>query len=218
MQSTKTTAKVTGLLFLLAIFSYATGSSLIEPIKTIDDVALHVRDIQIGALLMLLNSMCVVGIGILMYPLLKPFNRDIALGYLSTRVVESLTLIVGIVSLLSMLSLNEFYLSSYDSESSNYFNILVTLALENNTWAYQIAMFILGIGSLFFSYLLYSSALIPKFLALLGMLGYALLSLGAVLELFGIGYGIECSVIGGVFEILFAFWLLFKGFNNVETT
>jgi len=79
--------------------------------------------------------------------------------------------------------------------------------------AYQFAMIVLGFGSVLFCGLLYQYSLIPKPLALWGIIGYFCLLAGAVLELLGYPYGLLFSIPGGLFELFLPFWLFLKGFN-----
>ena len=53
-----------------------------------------------GAALMLLNSAFVIGIGVLMFPILRAHDTAIAAGYLGTRIFEGVVLAIGVVSLI----------------------------------------------------------------------------------------------------------------------
>jgi hypothetical protein len=56
---------------------------------------------------MLVNCLGVVGIGVLMFPVLKQHNERIALGYVATRITESVLLTIGVISLLSLIPLSQ---------------------------------------------------------------------------------------------------------------
>lgn len=95
---------------------------------------------------------------------------------------------------------------------------LVTLSgllSKGNFLAYQLAMFILGAGSVVFCLSLYRARLLPPLLPLVGAVGYGLLALGAVLELFGLPWGTLFSGPGGLFELFLGGWLIAKGFRTV---
>ena len=77
----------------------------------------------------------------------------------------------------------------------------------------------LGLGSLFFCYLLFRSNLVPRFLAVWGLVGYAIFATGCVLEILGFaGTGLVATIPGGLFEIFFGIWLIAKGFNPSAIT
>ena len=142
-----------------------------------------------GAVMMLLNSVAVVAIGALMLPVLRPHAPSTAVGYFATRIFEGSFLAIGAIALL-------------------------VGAANTNFLAYNIAMAGLGIGSLFFCVALYRSRLVPRFLAVWGFVGYAAFATGCFLELAGVaGAGLVSTIPGGLFEILFAIWLIVRGFG-----
>jgi hypothetical protein len=95
---------------------------------------------------------------------------------------------------------------------ASYFETLGALAVNGNFMAYNVAMVGLGLGSLFFCYLLFRSNLVPRFLAVWGFVGYAIFESGCVLEILGFaGTGLVATIPGGLFEIFFGIWLIAKG-------
>lgn len=211
MNSNKISARIVGIFFLGAIAAYAFGNGLIETIfekpEYLTTLSSNKIQFATGALLMLMNSAFVVGIGILMLPILKAHNKIIAYAYLTTRIIESITLIFGIISLFSLTAISEEYVKLGSPETNFYFQTLSNLAIKINSFAYQIAMIFLGLGSLPFCYLLFQSKLLPRFLSVWGFVGYAIFLVGAVLELLGFNFSLILSIPGGLFEVAFGVWL-----------
>jgi hypothetical protein len=147
----------------------------------------------LGVFLEIICGAAVVGIGVLMFPILKPFNKGLAFGYIMFRTIECTVIIVGGIYLLSLLKL---------------------------MWKYEMIIFVsTALGGLMFSYLLYLSKLIPRYLSLLGIIGYVVLLLGVVLDIFSIfhinqGAGMLVYLPGGLFELFLPIWLFIKGFNT----
>ncbi|NNC14782.1 DUF4386 domain-containing protein [Corallococcus exiguus] len=196
-----------GALFLLPFLAYGIGTALVTSVLNEPELLAGQRTLfGGGALLLLLNSLLVVGIGVLFFPILRERSQGIAIAYLCTRVMEALTLIVGVVFLLCILALGE---SAQGQET------LFQLLSKGNFWAYQLAMIILGAGSVAFCLSLYLSRLLPSWLPLVGAVGYGLLALGSVLELFGLPWGILFSGPGGLFELILGGWLIARGFRTV---
>jgi Domain of unknown function (DUF4386) len=212
----KMTARLVGALFLITTAAYATGNGLIESLLSssdhLTDVSANTTRVTLGAILMFINCVGVVGIGVLMFPILKQHSEAVALSYLGTRIVESILLTMGVISLLLLIPLSQEYLKAGTTDTA-YFQTLSTLAIKGNYLAYQLAMIVLGIGSLMFCYLLYQSKLIPRFIAAWGFIGYAALLIGAVLEIFGLNVGLLYSIPGGLFELTLPVWLFVKGFS-----
>ncbi|MCL3861557.1 DUF4386 domain-containing protein [Actinotalea sp. K2] len=90
--------------------------------------------------------------------------------------------------------------------------LLATWAVEANDGAYTIAMLFLGLGSLPFCRALLRSHLIPRPLALWGLLGYAVVAVGMGLELVGYGIGMAVWIPGGLFEVALGVLLVVRGF------
>jgi hypothetical protein len=76
-----------------------------------------------------------------------------------------------------------------------------------------------GIGGLDFTYRLFTSRIVPQPIAVLGLIGYALLLMGVPLDLLGVldmnaGAGMLLLAPGGLFEVLvLPIWLFAKGFT-----
>src|SRR6478735_5520326 len=95
--SVRRTARIVGVLFLAGYLAYGVGSVIATGNADHgDSTALFVT----GAALMVLNSAFVIGIGVLMFPILRPHNEAIAAGYLATRMFEGVGLAIGVVSLI----------------------------------------------------------------------------------------------------------------------
>ncbi len=213
----KKSARIVGILFLVATATYMTGSMLIDTVVNAPDYLMSVypNRIQIisGVLLQFVDAVAVVGIGVVMFPLLKRYNETIAVGYVATRVLEFVFLVVGGVGSLLLITLSGDLLEA-GAANAAYFQASSALLQAQRFLGYQIAMLTLGLGSIFFCYLLYTSKLIPRAMSALGLIGYAALSIGAVLELFGFELGLIFSIPGGLFELILPIWLIVKGFSS----
>jgi len=215
MNSIQKIARIVGVLFLTATVTYMVGSGLLESILNAPDYLLNVypnkSQVVIGVLFQFINAAVVVGIGLLMLPILKQHNERIALGYLGSRIIESVLLIVSFISPLLLITLSQEYAGATDT---SYFQTLGTLAIKGHSLAFEMAMIALSLGSLMFCYLLYESKLVPQFISVLGFIGYAALLTRGWLEIFGYSTGMILFLPGALFEIIFPIWLIVKGFNS----
>ncbi|MFP2904794.1 DUF4386 domain-containing protein [Pyxidicoccus sp. 3LFB2] len=213
MNTSRLHSRSLGMLFLLPFFAYGLGTALVTSVLNAPEplalMAGQRTPFVGGALLLVLNSLMVVGIGVLFFPILRERSPGIALAYVCTRVMESLILIVGVVFLLCILQLGD----TAQGQTTPELTPLVHLLSKGNFWAYQLAMLILGAGSVAFCLSLYRSRRLPPLLPLAGAVGYGLLALGAVLELFGMPWSIFFSGPGGLFELFLGGWLIARGFR-----
>ena len=90
---------------------------------------------------------------------------------------------------------------------------LASILVQTNTMAYQVAEASLAFGALFLCALLFRTRLIPRWLAMAGLIGYATLMAGTIAEIFGIHIGLYLTMPGFFFELALPFWLFFKGFQ-----
>ena len=195
--STATTGRVMGALFLTAFVFYLAGNALVDSAG--DSAAL----ISTGALLMLVNSVVVAGIGVLAVRILRPRHETSAYAYLAARTIEAVLLAVGVVFVLLLVPL-----AGRPAVPAAAAEIL----REGNRYCYQIAMISLGVGSLLFCQALLRARLVPRPMALWGLVGYAVFLLGAVLEILGHRVGVALSAPGGLFELALGALLLLRGF------
>ena len=216
MGSRKTYSRLIGALFLSAFVFYGLGNGLVTSVLGAPDfpstISAHQTTLALGAFLMLLNSVVVVGLGVLFFPILENHGKRTALAYLASRIVEAVLLTLGVLCLLMILPLSQHGVDA-GAASAGWTNGLGALALHSNTMAYQLAMMSLGLGSVFLCLLLFRTRLIPRFLSVWGLIGYAVFLAGAIAEIFGIHIGVLPSIPGGLFELVLSFWLLIKGFQ-----
>jgi hypothetical protein len=193
--STRRIAVLVGGLFIFQMLAAVVGTTLVATYMEGDGSR---ASVTIGAFLGIAAGLAVVAIGILMYRVLKPFNKTLALGYPVMRILE-----FSVVAILAV------YLLSQLQEFPNHM-----------LWVYIPT----GIGGLILNYLLYQSRLVPRAISILGLVGYALLLLVVPLHLFGVveessGAGLAFLAPGGVYELLvLPAWLIAKGFRLPAAT
>src|SRR3954462_7522861 len=93
--SVRRTARIVGVLFLAGFLAYGVGSLIATGIVNSGDRSGYTALVGPGVALMLLNSALVIGIGVLMFPILRAHNKPIAGGYLGTRIFEGVVLAIG---------------------------------------------------------------------------------------------------------------------------
>ncbi len=220
MNADKKIARSVRLLFIITMFLGMIDAYTVAPILNtpLDNINSNEIRVMIGAFSILLMSIGVVFIAILLYPILQKHNKYIAVTYVGFRIMECLLLIVGVIVYLLLLLLSQQFINA-GSPDASYFQTIGNLAVETRYSAYHVAMFILSIASLMLCYLFYQTKLIPRFISVVGLIGYTLLLLSAPLDILGIidttGAGGIMYVPGAIFEIiLLPIWLIFKGFNS----
>jgi hypothetical protein len=187
--SQRKTAIAVGILFFVQMFTYMLGASSIQAFQNGETTARP----TMGVLLTMLSGLAIVAIGFLMYPVLKQVDRRLAVWYPVLRVVEFAVSAACGIYLLTQLE----------------------VVPNNHLWVYLPT----GIGGLILTYLLLVGRLVPRLIAVLGIVGYASLLLGVLLDLLGVldmvtGAGLVMVAPGGLFEfVVLPIWLIAKGFR-----
>jgi len=219
MNSNKKTAIIVGVLFLTAMATSLVGGfwleSLISAPDYLESLSTNKTQVILGVLLELINCIAVVGIAFMIYPIFKPHNESLALGYFGFRVIEAVILIVAVISPLLLVTLSQEYLNASTTDAS-YFQSLGALfiAVRAQLAGLLVPVFF-SLGALVFYYLLYQSKLVPRFLAVWGLIAVVLLFGWNLLENFGIhiSVGMVLALPMILNEITLGIWLIVKGFN-----
>jgi len=174
------------------------------------------NSVALGAFLELILIIANIGTAVVLYPLVKRQNEILALGYVTARVVECTFIAVGILSLLSIVTLRQEAAGGDAASLVTAGKSLVAL----HDWTFLIGPgFFVGVGNgLMLGYLMYRSALVPRGMALLGLIGGPLVIASGVAILFGVieagGVWQGISTIPEFFwELSLGIWLIVRGFN-----
>jgi hypothetical protein len=212
----RTTASVVGVMYLAGFVVGIGGEILIQPLLGAPDrlsaVSANSMTVAIGAILWLIAVVGDAAHGVLMFPVLKPHGERIAVGYLAARIVDAIFIAIMVLFILLQIPLGSEYLKAGVSDTS-YLQALSTVFVQTNQYAYQLGMSTLGISGLLLCSTLYKAKLVPRWLAVWGILGYAIIFCGMVSEIMGSGLGLASSLPGGLWEVFMGVWLIAKGFN-----
>lgn len=218
--TTKESSRLIGAMWLLGFVTYIMGTVLATSVLSAPDslstIFAHQSTVALGGLLLLLTCVLELGKAVLFFPILEPHGKRIALTYLSALIVEAVLVAIGALGVLVVIPLAQQGIDS-GAASAIGAKALGSIAMQWNTMSYQIGEMSLCIGGIFLCLLLFRTRLIPRFLSVWGVIGYAIFLLGLIAEIFGIHIVTMLEIPGGLFEVTFACWLLIKGFQPEAT-
>jgi hypothetical protein len=174
-----------GVLFLITFVTSIPALALYQPV--LDDPVGYVANggsdnqIFLGALLELLLILANIGTAVVVYPILKRQNHILSLGYVTARIVECTFILVGILAVLSIVTLSQ------QDAGGDEGAIAYTLAALKD-WTFILGPgWVVGWGNgLILGYLMYRSGLVPPRLAMFGLVGGPLIILSGTLVMFGV--------------------------------
>jgi len=221
MNTNRKTAITVGVLFIVATVLNVLGKNIYQPILDAPDYLINIsaneNQVIIGGLLVLFSAFASASIAIWLYPILKKHHEALALGSVGFRVMEGMLYIVGVVGLLSLLTLSQEYVKAGASNASLY-QVSGTVLLAIKTWAGQLGVIAFTLGAMMYYYVFYQSKLIPRWLSVWGFIGASLSLAAALLTIFGLLVPFSTVFILlqlpiGLQELVLAVWLIVKGFN-----
>jgi hypothetical protein len=220
MNSNKKTAIIVGVLFIIgtvaASCSVLLSGTMLDAPDFLVQVFTHKDQFLIGALCVLLMGFALAMVPVLMFPILKKQNETLALGYVVFRgALETAIYFAQVISWLLLFVASQEYAKAGASNAS-FFQAAGQLLVEGNVQITQILKIVFTLGSMLFNYLLYRSKLVPRWLSAWGFIGVALHGAEGMLRLFGLLPLAAETIIAipiALQEMVFAVWLIVKGFN-----
>lgn len=94
-----------------------------------------------------------------------------------------------------------------------HFDTIALVLQQGGFFGYQLSMTLWGIGGLILCATLFISHLVPRPLAVWGLLGYVIFVIGTTSAMFEYGNGVMLALPGGLFELSLSVWHIVKGFN-----
>lgn len=169
-------------------------------------------NIFIGVILELIVGLTGISSAVALYPILKRQNGSVALGLVGARVLEAATIFTGVAFLLSIVTLRQSGIGADGIVTGK-----ALVALYDRIFMVGQGL-IPAVDDLLLGYLLYRSGLVPKTLALIGIIGAPILVTGNMSVMFGlIGQKDPATFLFAVpvalFEFTLGVLLVVKGFN-----
>lgn len=200
-----------GILFIVcsaaSILSIVPLGSMLDGPDYLTQLAANGDSVVLAALIAFVWAATAAGIAIGLYPVIRKYNRSLALGSVVARTVEGMFVLVGTLGLLALLSLGQGSAVAGDA----------LLALRD--WALGfLALLSFGVGASMYSYLLFKSRLVPRWLSGWGLIGAGLLLVSTVYAGFAQDFGFTTvsmvlNIPIGLQEMVLAVWLIVKGFS-----
>jgi hypothetical protein len=197
-----------GVLYLLTFVTSIPALALYEPALR-HPVAFvagsgNVNNIYFGALLELLLILANIGTAVVIVPIMRRWFEDLAIGYVTARIVESTFILVGILAMLAIATLQQETAGAAEA------TVAYTLAAIKD-WT-----FILGPGwmvgwgnGLILGYMMYRTQLVPRPWTWLGLIGGPLIIISGTAVMFGGGH--PSGTLQGLATIPEGLWELFLG-------
>jgi hypothetical protein len=219
MTTSKTTARIVGALFLIAMITSLAGGVWLDSFLSAPDYLATISgeetQVLLGVLLELVNCLAVVGIAAALFPLMRVQNEALAAGYLGARVVEVVVLSVAAIGPLLLVTLGKEYLATGTPDAA-YFETAGALVMDaREHLASLLTPIFFSLGALLLYVFLYRSRAVPRFISVWGFIAVAAMFTLNMVGAFGLSISAAMVFVLPMIlnEIFLGIWLLVKGFS-----
>ena len=224
MKTYRKTAVIVGILFIIGTVSGILAAVFTAPIMAGSTFPINISASEtqwiIGTLLILLMGFPLAMVPVFLYPLLKKQDKVLALGAVVFRgVLEAVCYMGMVISNFLLLSVSQLYSQTSIADTS--MQILGSTLISAGDWASLLLGLVFSIGGMLIYVVFYQSKLVPRWLSGWGFIGAILYLIVHLEGFFGtqqaisLGSGLGFLMIPlAIQEMVFAVWLIVKGFNR----
>jgi hypothetical protein len=221
VHSTRRTALVAGSVYLLTFASSITAVFLLAPVLDNPDYIIGAgadTRVLLGCLLDVVNALACIGTAVALFSVVKRQHEGFALGFVTTRLLEAAVIMIGVISLLSVVTLRQNLAASAGSDEAALVAVGQSLVAVRD-WTFLLGPNLMaGLNALLLGTLMYRSRLVPRLIPTTGLIGGVLLladTTGILLGSHDLGSVWHLIAVAPIFcwELSLGVWLVVKGFN-----
>jgi len=221
MDSMRKTALVAGILYLVTFAASIPAIFFLDPVLSNPNyIASPGADARVifGAMLELVTALAGIGTAVALFSVVKRQHEGLALGFVTSRMFEGVVIVVGVLSILTVVALRQAGAAAGDAASLVPVGQALVAVREQ---AFLIGPGMAGVNALLLGTLLYRSGLVPRIIPILGLIGAPIYTSSQIGVIFGISNNEVPSVwlVAGlapifIWELSLGLWMTFKGFNR----
>jgi hypothetical protein len=174
--------------------------------------------VQWGSVLEVLTAASGVAAAVILYPVTRRVSRTAAIGFVTSRVVEAALIMVGVVSILSVITLQHHFAGATGAQQQA-LGITGESLVAMRQWTFLLGPGVMaGVNDLLLGYILYRSGLVGRVIPIFGLVGgplFLVSDLAVILGTWGqtsaLGFLFGLPAI--VFELSVGVYLTVKGFR-----
>ncbi|MFJ4834517.1 DUF4386 domain-containing protein [Streptomyces sp. NPDC088747] len=222
---TRNHARAAGAFHLLTFLASIPALLLIAPVLDHPDYIVGAgSDTRVlwGCLLDMVSALACIGTAVAVLPVVKRTNEALALGFLTSRLVEAGIILTGVVSLLSVVTLRQDLSGATGTtgEDAATLRTVGEALVAVRDWTFLLGPgFMAGINALLLGTLLYRSRLVPRLIPAMGLIGAPLLLASGIATFFGhndqlSAWSLLATLPIAAWELSAGTYMLVKGFKS----
>ena len=132
-----------------------------------------------GSWLEVITAVACIGTAVALYPATRRVSRTAAIGFVTSRVVEATLIVVGVMCLLSVVTLQHQFAGATGAQADA-LGVTGEALVAMRQWTFLLGPgFIAGINGLFLGYVMYKGRLVPRIIPTIGLIGAPLILMSA---------------------------------------
>ena len=218
---TRSHVRAAGIFYLVTFAASIPALLLIGPVLNDGYITGAGQDTRVlwGCLLDFVNAFACIGCAVALYPVLKRHNESLALGYVTSRMLEAAVIMIGVVSLLAVVTLRQDLAGAPGTDPAALATTGQALVAIRD-WTFLFGPgFMAAFNALLLGTLLYRSRLVPRVIPAMGLVGAPLLLTASVLTVLGhntqlSGWSAVATLPVAAWELSLGVYMMVKGFKT----
>jgi hypothetical protein len=205
-------ARAAGIFYLVTFAASFPALFLIGPVLNDHNYILGAgQDTRVlwGCLLDFVNALAGIGSAVALFPVMKRYKESLALGFVTSRTVEAAVIMIGVVSLVAVVTLRQDLAGAQGTDSAALATVGRAL-VEVRNWTFLFGPGTMpAISAILLGILMYRSRRVPRFMPIMGLIGAPLLLTANILTV--LGHNTQLSAWSGIATVPVALWELSIG-------
>jgi len=223
MDSVRRTAFFGGAFYLITFASSIPAVFLLAPVLNDQNyIVSSGADTQVvwGNVLDMVNALACIGSAVALFPVVKRQSEALALGFVTSRMFEAAVIVIGVVSLLTVVSLRQPGATGAQADSLVMTGQALVAARD---WTFLLGPNVMAaLNALLLGTLMYKSGLVPRVIPAMGLIGSPMLLAVTIATMFGLTeHGSAWWLVVApifVWELTLGLYLVIKGFKPSPIT
>jgi hypothetical protein len=223
---TRKTSLAVGTFYLITFAASIPALFLLGPVLNNPDYIVSAgtdTGVLLGCFLDVVNALACIGSAVALFSIAKRQHEGFALGFVTTRLLEAAVIMIGVVSLLSVVTLRQNVAGTAGADEASLVAVGQSLVALRD-WTFLLGPNLMAaLNALLLGTLMYRSGLVPRLIPTIGLIGGVLLLADVTVIFFGgydlgsVWHGIAAAPIF-VWELSLGVWLVVKGFTASPIT
>jgi hypothetical protein len=220
------TAFLAGALYLLTFIASIPAIFVLDPVLSDPNYVVGPgadTRVLFGGLLDIVNALACIGTAVVLFPVVKRQNETLALGFVTSRLLEAAIISIGVISLFAVVTLRQDLAGAPGADADSLVTVGASLVAVRD-WTFLLGPGVMAaINALLLGTLMYRSGLVPRAIPLMGLVGAPLLLSAKLGMVFGVND--EISLWSGIalapiffWELSLGVWLVVRGFKPSPIT